>query len=116
MARELAGLPVGDEAKAIADALSGDPEVARVIRGQRAVRALKDVEVTGPAEAREVVGELLKIEESFAGTAAAREAAGLRAWVGPWLDEEDEDEEFDEDEPVGAPAAQTSSKENAARR
>ncbi len=81
LAKELKGLPEEDEVAKIAKELGADAEAKRVIKGQLAVRKAKETELRRKKDALEVIKQLDKVIEKFAGTAAARDAEQYRAQV-----------------------------------
>lgn len=78
LAKDLKGLPEEDEVAKIAKEIGADAEAKRVIKAQQAVRKLKETEVRRKKDAQEVIKQLDKVIEKFAGTAAAREAERFR--------------------------------------
>ena len=79
LAKELAGLDAGAEAKTIASELGRDGEAKRVIKGQKAVAKLRGEPVKRPKDAAELIKKLRKLEDKFAGTAAGRDAEQFRS-------------------------------------
>lgn len=86
IAQECAGLPAGDTAKEISKKISSDSEAKRVMKGQAAVRKLKQEELKRPKEIEEAIAKLEKLSRKFEGTAAATEADALAAQLASRLE------------------------------
>jgi hypothetical protein len=79
--KELEGLPEAAEADAALGQLKADKESARVISGQKRIRAIQE---SSPAKKKDVeaaVAELGKIAKEFAGTYAERQAKDASAQI-----------------------------------
>lgn len=79
LTKEFAGLPAGDEAKSIGAEISKDSDAKRVMKGQIAVRKIKQTEVKRSKDAAELAKKLERLESKFEGTIVAREASEYRA-------------------------------------
>ena len=74
ISKECSGLEAADAAQEIAQQISSDAEAKRVMKGQSAVRKLKQEQLKRAKDVREMVKKLKTLSRKYDGTAAAREA------------------------------------------
>lgn len=76
--KDLDGLPEATEAEKVLTEIKGNKDAARIIQGQKKVRALQDKKMTRRQDIEQAMADLDKIAKDFAGTYAATQATELR--------------------------------------